>query len=234
MKQIVLLISLLFLASCCHVQQSTSPPENLVYPAVSLITAHDYNCYGIPTRDATRLCLLSMNDPGMPVAATIFWISDSVFVTAAHAAVFAEHDSGAHLVMSYQNKHHKKIKIENLVFMDAYDIAIGTVLWAPKHDQLRLCSEIYEGEHVTFIGLPPDMGPTQLPGQILGTTDESVYYIGDVRFGFSGGPALSNARNCVTGMVLEWYPKHHQTRAVSAETLQSILDAATSIPKASR
>ena len=207
MKRLLVVLASLMLGCCAGTQRPSSP---VVYPAVVLVSGHDFNCVGLQNLDHIEACLdfmtTTIKDPGGPTSGTAFWISHHYVVSAAHVALYAAADPEARLTTSINGKRHKKMEVEGWTFAAAgVDVAIGYVKDPPPHKVLLLCSDVFDGEDVTTHGYPVDAGYETATGRVAGTMDreKAVLLVTAIRGGYSGGPVVSDDRQCVIGVAVQ-------------------------------
>lgn len=218
--------------SCGHVQKQDEP---VAYDAVFTVVADAHSCTGLGHLQQIIDCLKYNLPESGPVFGTGFWVADDIVVTALHVAIFAEHDKDAHLVIRDPMGRMSRVKVYNWIYDPAIDLAFGVVRDPPKHETLTFCTEIYATERATAYGLVPDLGSWTERVRIRAEFDSNVYYIGNIRSGYSGGPVVSDVRKCVIAVTAGAYLQMKPVMGIGipATLAQKILDIinASRIPK---
>ena len=239
MKRLLVVLAGLMLGCCAGSQPHVTPQP--IYPAVLYVSSHDFNCVGLQSLNDIGACLnfmtATIGDQGGPTGGTAFWVSEHHVLTAQHVALYAAADPDGRLVAHIGDEQFKKLEVERWIFAGDVDVAIGYVKDPPAHQTLDLCSEIFPGEKATVYGYPGDVGYETATAKVAGTLDSNqlVLLVTSIRGGYSGGPVVSDHRQCVIGVAVQSASKAVQSAskadpplgiAVSADFLRQFLLAA--------
>jgi len=230
-------VLMLVATSCAPFNVNLDVPPTVVYPPYVSIVTHSGGCFDVPP-EVRETCLQNSETSGSSVFGTGFWVDENTIVTAKHVAVFAKYDASAMIIVHKRNHLHKSLRVVEWYLDPEYDIAVGVVNNAPLHKIWPLCDDIFLGEEVTFHGWPPDFGPKTNFGILVHVDEPHIYArTTDVRSGYSGGPAVSNDRQCIVSMTsaVRYSDDDVIVRSISFRYVKEVLIlAATSLSKTGR